>query len=59
MLIVANTQRIVECEHVEIVRFSSFAQSGKFALKNCDLGNIGWCRAQKWENKTKCGFPLS
>ena len=59
MLIVANTQRIVECEHVEIVRFSSFAQSGKFALKNCYLDNIGWCRAQKWENKTKWGFSLS
>ena len=27
-----------------------------FGSKICDLGNIGWCRAQRWENKINSVF---
>ena len=38
MLVVANTQRIVENEHVEVARFSSYAQSGTFWVENLWFG---------------------
>ena len=60
MTVVANTQLIVENEHVELARdFRVTRNLEHFVSKICDLGNIGRCYAQGWENKTNiCFFSM-
>ena len=60
MQVIANTQLIVEKKHVELAPYCRVTRNLEhFVLKICDLGNIGRCYAQGWENKTnRCSFSM-